>query len=360
MFKYILIILLILQIVLFFVAVIKRGRPRWELLLKIQILSVIYIVVYFVIFNIFNKYSNWDSLGVLFRVVFYGIIYTISLIISLVIRSKNQVETIENNIKKMQFILIVGSIILLLFSIVTDIKPYIKEKNDREEISKVVIDYLNTKYGNNGYKVINIRDNEVCIFTCGPSTYTFEMMSNYLNNSFSIEVDKYKKSIESDDFMYEYTRQNKWCSKQTDNNQSECLLDSFYNDDKSFFYTSEIYTINIDLLYEQNYINIKYGKLPEIDDIKRNMNLKYNKFTINKDFATELELRNFMVDFYNNYLKGYPYKDTRIVNFTFKYDNPFSDDNEAFKKAGYLKEYNNNIYIYYKSNPIVISKTLIN
>ncbi len=360
MIKYILILLLITQFILFVIALIKRGRPRWDLLLKTQILSIICLVFYYVINGVFNKYDNWNSLGVFFRTILYGFIYTISLVISLIIRSKVQIETIENNIKQIQFILL-GSIILLVsIATMVDIKPFIVEKNNRETFSKIVVEYLNSKYGNGEFKVSNITDNGKCFLGCGPDTYTFKMTSKHLNNTFFVDIDKTTKKVESDGFMIEYTKQNKWCEEPKENKSSECILESFYYDEDTYYYSSEIYKVFINLEYNQKYLDLKYGKLPEIGDIKRNIYLEFNNFSISKEFSSEEEFKSFIIDFYKKYLEGYSYENIRSVEFKFENGNPFSKTDEQYKNSGYIKEDNNSLYIYYKNEPVVISKSQIN
>lgn len=246
------------------------------------------IVAYSLFANKANGLS--DAIGCLltcgFVLVSNIILFIIGLIIKRIIKNKFKKSNKASFIKSSIIILICNLIILFVI-------PGFISKNNLNTGEKFIIKYLEKKYGNSNYEVVNIYE-EYCNsgmwdkYLCG---YYYEVKSDYMENTFIISVDDNFAYIDEDFFIPVYYSQKynlKYILEYDDWYTSiEYDFDEFNNyittsiEDKYLVETKnlEIEDLYIDYVkswnnidgaeYNSNYfiVSNNYGKIPSFDEL---------------------------------------------------------------------------------------------
>jgi len=214
------------------------------------------------------------------------------------------------------------------------------EEIKREDTAKEkIIEYLNQKYGDGDFKIVDISnyDNE----------YTFLVSTKYFDETF--QVDYNDDNIYSDEFLLKYYSYLYGLDLTSYYDLEEYLKKyvrhkylSEYNIDIEFEY------LNIDnKLLEYNFNNIK-----SLDDIIKLADKKIEEVLIYKIF-NENEIDDFC-KFIIKFYEDFGYADD-ILWFRFNYKNPFSDSN-YYSDDGYLKNAGNIYLVYADSTPVHVNK----
>lgn len=356
------IIMLILQIFLYFLALKRKENVIWKELFFVEIISIISVLIYIKIYSLLDISDSWNVFGVLILGFFVIAIYVFSLIISIITRIIIKKKILTN--QKKSKIVILMFIITFLFIIVTAIetKPLIDERIRRKEFSIYLLTYLNNRYGNGNYKIQNIYNWNDCGIGCinngHPNAYEFTIQSDYLNDKFIVQMNIETKQVEKDNFIEIYAKENNWCEGNYLNN---CLEDLILSQENSYISNVNDYEVNLSVSFDFTYGKTDYGRAPTLEELMKEATITFDDFTIYKEFdnKNEDEFKYFMIELYKNYAKYYKqYNSTNIIDFKFVNGNPFFEDTlyGYHKNEGYIKEDDNNIYIYINASPIIVSR----
>lgn len=222
----------------------------------------------------------------------------ILLIIGLVIKNKIKDTTnITNPImedKSIKSLFPKSSIYVLICNIlIVFIFPFLIQQISLKSREKYIVNYLENKYGNGNYKVVDIKGDYTYngIIDKYLSGYYYEIKSDYMNNTFIIRIDDRVLYIEDDYFLplyysekynlpYELSYSDSMQSLYVDFNEFEKYI---INSIKAK-YPLETKKIDVNKLYMnfvQSYDNIKgvtynssyfiipenYGKIPSINEL---------------------------------------------------------------------------------------------
>lgn len=352
--------LIILQIILFILSLKRKQKVIWKELFVIEIFSIISVILYHCIYDFLDLSESWAMLGVAILDYFAIIIYVFTLIISIIIRIILNKKILFDQRKSKVLIISSIAIILFVISTIIDIKPLIDERVRRKEFSNYIMTYLNDRYGNGNYKIEKIYNWNNCGLACldmgHPNAYEFTIQSDNLDNNFTVQINIETKKIEKDTFIEVFSEANNWC--ETEKSLTYCLENLILSEENNYISNPNEYKVDLSISFDSTYGQTNYGKVPTIDDLKKEATIIFNNFIIYKSFDNEDEFKNFMIEVYKNYLAYYKkYNSSDKIDFTFVNENPFFEDYRYgyYKNSGYIKEQEDNIYIYNNASPIVVS-----
>lgn len=208
----------------------------------------------------------------------------ILLVISLIINEKISIKNnkkeieIEENKKKNVTFFIISSVIVLICNLYVLIVVPVKATNDRLDIVKnnevKVIQYLNKKYGEANYEVINISRKYIDAGNGGwnkeISGYYYEVKCDYMKDTFLIEMDDESIVVEEDYFIPVYYSE-KYNLEYTLFYNNTYEFDEFNEYIRKLVkdkYSMELNSVDVRMGYQNNKLIIPdYGRIPTIDEI---------------------------------------------------------------------------------------------
>ena len=291
----------IIQIIIQIISVIKLKKSKkskyFNLFIGINIASFISTIYAFYVFRK-NILGLSDAIYCLLVCVFSFITNIVLLIIGLIVKK----ITKDNKIRINKNSFFIGIFILLLNIIIIFILPTIVNNISLKLDEKKVIIYLNNKYGNSNYKVVNIYKeySHYGMWDKYLSGYYYEIKSDYMKDTFIIKVDN--NYIEADYFLPVYFSQKYNLNYNLEyhdwNNSLEYDFTDFNNYikdliknkmltlnkevDPSVIYNNYIQSYsNIDgVKYNSNYyiISSNNGKIPTIEELISSL-INYNNYS---------------------------------------------------------------------------------
>lgn len=326
---------------------------KTKLYIKWQ-LFIIYILMFFVqgYALSFIPMDGWDSLGyAIIFILFVGstLIYLLIInFITFIIRKVKKINY-KNNTLMFKKELIVSLIAIALFlPIIYGLsfeKKIIYEDIKREEIAKEkALDYLNKKYGNGEFKIIERIDDEYNEY------FLFTVSTKYLDTEFNIDLNYDDLTIFDEDFIFKYYSE-ELNEEILNYNQLESYIENYlrlemlnkYNIDVEYTY------INFDEeLFEKTY----FGEIPSFDKLNDFIDKEIEEITILKIFS-ENEINEFC-EYIINLYEELEHEET-ILWFKFNYDNPYSSSLH-YKDDGYLRNDGNRYLVYVDASPVHVKK----
>lgn len=255
----------------------KNGLKKdWHNFLGINIAVLISdIIIYQLLAN--TAIGLGSAIGALFVCGFTLIINILLLLIGFLMKRKIKKD------KKNYFL---TGILVFIFNIVIMVSvPLLVSKITINKGKNYVTDYLNKKYGNANYEVVNVYKNyeNYGMWDKYLSSYYYEIKSDYMDETFIVQIDKSLEYITSDFFLpvYYSLKFNLKYNLEYDDWSS----DINYNFDEFNEYVknnSENKNIEVEYLYKdfvdswnnidgvkynENYLNENFGKIPEFNEL---------------------------------------------------------------------------------------------
>ena len=289
----------------------------------------------------------------LYLVVFINLIL---LVIGVVFRKKiRNNDFYDNTSSKYTFLKSLLSVILI--SILTLLINYIINNNGNSAIGKNAINYLNKKYGNHDYKVVEIKkEYGYNGFIQHLDCYIVYIKSSINSSLIHVEVDP-NAEVSSDNLLYTY-----YGNLNTVNNINEevAKLQNYLNS----YVDVELEIDSYDTPYDDivTDIPLDYGKIPTRDELIDliNKNILSNYLIINvKENAIDNKL--YSIEEAENMLKNIKFGN----GFTYTIDGTtvYNDKNEIFKVYSSEEDLLNNLnkdikLIDYRSSSVVEERLL--
>ena len=255
----------------------KNGLKKdWHNFLGINIAVLISdIIIYQLLAN--TAIGLGSAIGALFVCGFTLIINILLLLIGFLMKRKIKKD------KKNYFL---TGILVFIFNIVIMVSvPLLVSKITINKGKNYVTDYLNKKYGNANYEVVNVYKNyeNYGMWDKYLSSYYYEIKSDYMDETFIVQIDESLEYITSDFFLpvYYSLKFNLKYNLEYDDWSS----DINYNFDEFNEYVknnSENKNIEVEYLYKdfidswnnidgvkynENYLNENFGKIPEFNEL---------------------------------------------------------------------------------------------
>jgi hypothetical protein len=255
----------------------KNGLKKdWHNFLGINIAVLISdIIIYQLLAN--AAIGLGSAIGALFVCGFTLIINILLLLIGFLMKRKIKKD------KKNYFL---TGILVFIFNIVIMVSvPLLVSKITINNGKNYVTDYLNKKYGNANYEVVNVYKNyeNYGMWDKYLSSYYYEIKSDYMDETFIVQIDESLEYITSDFFLpvYYSLKFNLKYNLEYDDWSS----DINYNFDEFNEYVknnSENKNIEVEYLYKdfvdswnnidgvkynENYLNENFGEIPEFNEL---------------------------------------------------------------------------------------------
>jgi hypothetical protein len=255
----------------------KNGLKKdWHNFLGISIAVLISdIIIYQLLAN--TAIGLGSAIGALFVCGFTLIINILLLLIGFLMKRKIKKD------KKNYFL---TGILVFIFNIVIMVSvPLLVSKITINNGKNYVTDYLNKKYGNANYEVVNVYKNyeNYGMWDKYLSSYYYEIKSDYMDETFIVQIDESLEYITSDFFLpvYYSLKFNLKYNLEYDDWSS----DINYNFDEFNEYVknnSENKNIEVEYLYKdfvdswnnidgvkynENYLNENFGEIPEFNEL---------------------------------------------------------------------------------------------
>lgn len=255
----------------------KNGLKKdWHNFLGINIAVLISdIIIYQLLAN--TAIGLGSAIGALFVCGFTLIINILLLLIGFLMKRKIKKD------KKNYFL---TGILVFIFNIVIMVSvPLLVSKITINKGKNYVTDYLNKKYGNANYEVVNVYKNyeNYGMWDKYLSSYYYEIKSDYMDETFIVQIDESLEYITSDFFLpvYYSLKFNLKYNLEYDDWSS----DINYNFDEFNEYVknnSENKNIEVEYLYKdfvdswnnidgvkynENYLNENFGEIPEFNEL---------------------------------------------------------------------------------------------
>jgi len=355
------VLLFIFEIVLFILSLKKKDKFYWRNLYKSIVLNIGSIIVFEILYYLLDKSQSLNILIIWLEGIVSGALTGLLLIVSLIINKiiKSKITDNDTNNKTINRFFIVFSISCILFTIL-GLYPLVNDIYRRVRYTEYAEQFLTEKYGDGNFKVLSIYD-ERSDFMGSSNNYCFTISTSYMSKTFELEMDIDTKEIESDDFIVVYVRNKKICNDGGGINN--CLDDSITEKMNKKLTRPDVYNVELSVNYEKEYINEKFGHIPEVEELEKYTKISFNNFMIEKELKTtdEEEFKQIVLDMYNDYIKyldKYNEKlDKNIIRFRFRYSNPFysnGTNRNPYAHDGYFKIEDNRIIVFYKPQGITL------
>lgn len=214
---------------------------------------------------------------------------------------------------------IVSIIVLIISLISVSIYAYLEPEYIQKDVRRRVVNYLNDKYGDGGFKVIRKKE----------STYTVE--TSYMDSTFEVNGYYYF----NDDFLDNYA------SLVWKEDYDKHMRDYIENKVNSKIDSNEGY-YNISI-YDEYYGEHKGEPNEEI--LSKNYSYKINHFVITKNSEDEEEIDKLLIKAYDAVSNE---TNSNTLNFRFDTEiNPYKNANKVYDNGGRISKQRNSYYIYY-------------
>jgi len=370
-----------ISFILIFFGIQYDGESYYEILILLGFFSLIYLAYYYLLRMIKSKFyikwpmfiiyiimfianayslkfipmSGWEDLGyAIIFILFSGSVLLYLLLINLITFIIRKVKKITSNnynffLKKEVLISLILLAVFLPIFYGLNYENRINYELDKKEesISKKGLDYLNKKYGNGNFQIIQSE--------CSSSRYEndceLEISTNYFDGTFEIDINTDDYKVYYDEFIFKY-----YSSIYHQNIEDYYELETYLEQEYLKEYlTNDDYAIEIkgfyfdSTLYEEAYL----GDVPTLENLKKFIEVKSEEVLIYKVF-TESESKEFC-EFIINLYEELNYEED-ILWFRFNYDNPFSSS-LYYKDDGYLRNAGEYwYYVYVDATPIHVKK----
>jgi len=198
----------VIEIIIQIVSIVKLKKTNdskcWNIFIGITIASFISDALAYSVFAN-NAVGLSDAIACLFICGFSFIINIILLIIGLIIK-----KTVKNNtIKLDKSSFFTGILIIIINSIILFALPIIATNITLKSGDRQVVSYLNDKYGNSNYRVINVYKeySNSGMWDKYLSGYYYEIKSDYMEDTFIVSIDDNFNYIDADYFLPVYYSQ---------------------------------------------------------------------------------------------------------------------------------------------------------
>lgn len=291
----------IIEIVIQIVSIVKLKKSKdskyWNIFIGITIASFISDALAYSVFAN-NALGLSDAIACLFICGFSFICNIILLIVSLIVK-----KTIKNvSIKLNRNSIFMGILIIVINSIILFVFPVITSNITLKSGERHVLSYLNDKYGNSNYRVVNVYKeySNSGMWDKYLSGYYYEIKSDYMEDTFIVSIDDNFNYIDADYFLPVYYSQKynfNYSLKYDDwytsvdydfeefDNYIKKIINEQYSMNSEKIDVSGIYSdyvhswSNIDgVEYNSNYyiVSANNGKIPTTQELINSL-IKYNK-----------------------------------------------------------------------------------
>lgn len=198
----------IIEIIIQINSVVKLKRSKdykyWNIFIGVTIASFISSVLAYIVFAN-NALGLGDAIACLLVCGFSFISNVIILIFGLITKKIIKVESVKLNKNS----LLVGILVILINTVILFVLPIIKYNIFLKIGEKHVVNYLNNKYGNSNYKVVNVYEeySNYGMWDKYLTGYYYEMSSDYMEDTFIISIDDRFNYIYADYFLPVYYSQ---------------------------------------------------------------------------------------------------------------------------------------------------------
>ena len=244
-----------------------------------------------------NSQANGLGSGILCVLIFvfaFGMNFVLlitSLIIMAIVKKRigKREEEKKNNFSIFKNIIIVLLCNLFIMFFIPSMVHHIVVKNGE----RFIVDYLNQRYGNGNYKVVEVYKeySNIGMFDKSLSGYCYEIKSNYMNNPFIVTIDQRINYVEDDYFIpvyfseklnlsYNLFYSDRYDSVEYNFNEFEKhileIIRNKYSIELNKYNIGDIYSDYVNgwnnihgTTYSSNYYIIPshYGKIPTIDEL---------------------------------------------------------------------------------------------
>ncbi len=272
-------------------------------------------------FILMNKNAEWAALY--FVESFVALItYIIMLIIFIVVNINKDIvgKTDVKNLILGASLFLMIFIFFSLLELVPCVKTQIIERNLEKNAKIKVIQLLNEKYGDGDFKIANMYEENISESYIQPiDGYHFIVSTKYFDGFFDVELNKSKMEISKDNFLSIYYRKN-YDIKNLDEYLKEYALKKVQDR------FNEKYNVNINFerVVETEYQKL-YGRVPDIDDLSKEIKLYNPIIEIKIHLQTKEELIDYLIELLNIFVTNADdFNFNYTINttaFSFKYDN---------------------------------------
>lgn len=232
---------------------------------KFKGITFIIFVTTILMYNICSYNYPFACIGAVAFILFCNIILLIigNMIKNKIPKSEDISESEESNYLALKW----GAIVLVCNLIILVIIPMCISKTTMNNGTKYIVEYLEKKYGDGNYEVVNINKEYDRGWNNDLIGFCYEIKSDYMDNTFIVEV-SYNNSYILEDYFLPVYYSEKY------NLQYELYYDSNANDVSSNFaefnkYIEDIVEekFNDRLFYQLDAIPENYGKIPSINEL---------------------------------------------------------------------------------------------
>lgn len=198
-------------------------------------------------FNVFVSNDALDLGGVLicmFICVFVFISNLILLLVGLTIKENIKSKEIKINTSS----ILIGSLVILLSVIILIIIPSINNKTSNNSISNNVITYLNNKYGDNNFEIVNVEND-----------YSYNGIVQKYHTGYEVTVSS--PLLKKNFIIYTYGT-----NPRIVNDVSEEFIKNYYNE-KTNEYLSQKYDLEFDMWVKEENIPNNCGRIPTFNEL---------------------------------------------------------------------------------------------
>ncbi len=203
---YVIVCFLLIIVQIYSIIVLKKAKDNnyWNLFVGITIAGFISVILAYISLSS-AALGLGDGILCLLVMAIGFIANTIMLIIGLIAKRKIQ----DDGIKLNKSFVLVSALAVGLYAIVLWVVPAVSHKIDTGKGEKVVLDYLDDKYGEGNYKVLNVYSEYTSngITDKSVTGYYYEIKSSYMNNTFFVLVNDDDYKIRQDYFLPVYFSQ---------------------------------------------------------------------------------------------------------------------------------------------------------
>lgn len=278
--------------------------------------------------------------------VFMFPFFILGIAISLIsfIKLKRSKEKLFKNKRNIIILLIVFFILSVISFYGSKIITKKVIEQDIDKTSNVIINHLNSRYGNCNFKIVSYE----AIYNYN---YCYYISSSETENYFNVNANIVTQEIYSETFLKEY-----YLSEQDNVNIEDYIKEQAILNENN--HIPDILEVNVqfeNVEINNNLYNDDFGKIPTIEELIQYANVLRPTFVVSKKFTTDnkdefidymLKIYSLYEDYYKQYNKYsdddyrkevYDSIDTNMVRFYLTYENPFANGNGNYMNGGYLK-----------------------
>lgn len=265
-----------------------KDKKYWNIFMGISIAGFISVIMAYIALR--NKALGLgDGIMILMVMAIGFCANLLMLIIGLIVKKKKQNEDIRLD----KSFLLVSALVLVIYAVALWGIPALSHKTNTDKGKKVVLDYLEDKYGDGNYKVLNVYNEYASdgMWDAHLSGYYYEIKCSHMDEAFFVLVENEGYRIEQDYFLPVYfSQKNNWIYKlyyhegledlqwnfDAFNNYLMTCIEEKYsmNEDKIKVYdVYEVYINYIDSDSETGYssnfdiIPSNFGAIPTIEEL---------------------------------------------------------------------------------------------